>query len=467
MRHVLFFSAYFILSTSAVAEQPSDYAYGIPIKVEGQEAVYQVDIPFEVYEKMARQDLGDVRVFNGQNEVVPYMIRSVGQNVVKEKLPPSRPAIYFPLYGEANVKPAELNIQIDKNYDGTIIRIYNKDPKKSKEKDQLLGYIVDLGDVKTPLSSLIFDWKTPIDTKEGFAVQMLIETSEDLVQWQVWKERVPLVHLLFNNESLRQNTVPLNGLQSKYLRLSWPYNQKSIEFTSMRYQPVAKITVEQPRVWKSIVATAHPNIPHQYYFDLGAPIPIDRLQIELPNVNTIALTQMFSRHKPEGKWNLVTTNTLYRLQQGEQSFVNNEISIPLVENRYWFMQVTDKGGGLGAGLPTLKVGWVPHQVVFVKRGTPPFLLAYGNVQAKPSTFPIEMVIPPNTTIKPAQLEHVSTSGNSGEVTTKQIKLGGEPQRREPLIDTKKWALWGVLALGVVLLGGMAYRLVKQMGRKTK
>ena len=43
----------------------------------------------------------------------------------------------------------------------------------------------------------------------------------------------------------------------------------------------------------------------------------------------------------------------------------------------------------------------------------------------------------------------------------QQELGGESQLRET-VDWKRWSLWGALVLGVLVLGAMAWRLVRQL-----
>ena len=59
---------------------------------------------------------------------------------------------------------------------------------------------------------------------------------------------------------------------------------------------------------------------------------------------------------------------------------------------------------------------------------------------------------------------------NGETTSAKPKkeLGGEARLQEQ-VDWKRWSLWGVLGLGVLVLGAMAWRLVKQLeaseGRK--
>ena len=67
----------FFISAALVqaAEKPTDYAYGLKIEASGSEALYDVTLPPAVYQGVTRRDLGDVRVFNGADEVVPYAWR--------------------------------------------------------------------------------------------------------------------------------------------------------------------------------------------------------------------------------------------------------------------------------------------------------------------------------------------------------------------------------------------------------
>ena len=58
------------------AERPVDFAYGMAIEADAaQDALHEIEIPAAVYRAVTRADLGDVRVFNGQGEVVPHALR--------------------------------------------------------------------------------------------------------------------------------------------------------------------------------------------------------------------------------------------------------------------------------------------------------------------------------------------------------------------------------------------------------
>ena len=50
------------------AEQPRDFAYGVPIQIDGREALYEVDIPAAVYR-------GVTRIKPSARRRVPYLVR--------------------------------------------------------------------------------------------------------------------------------------------------------------------------------------------------------------------------------------------------------------------------------------------------------------------------------------------------------------------------------------------------------
>ena len=59
----------------AAAEQPHDFAYGIPLQTSGQDALQELELPRAVYEGVVHPDLADLRVFNGAGEVVAHAFR--------------------------------------------------------------------------------------------------------------------------------------------------------------------------------------------------------------------------------------------------------------------------------------------------------------------------------------------------------------------------------------------------------
>jgi hypothetical protein len=145
--------------------------------------------------------------------------------------------------------------------------------------------------------------------------------------------------------------------------------------------------------------------------------------------------------------------TAYRLRRDDAEVTSSEIALTNVGERYWLLRVDQKGGGVGAGVPILQIGWMPQKLVFAARGTGPFQSVYGSSAAKASVFPIDSLIPGYKT----EAELKVSAASLGEPAI----LAGAARLRAP-VDYKKWALWGSLILGVVMLGCMAYRLARQI-----
>ena len=79
-----------LLATSAAAQSPltpEDFAYRSVISLSGAGPFHQVALPLAVYEGVTSADLADLRVFNGQGEVLPYaLLRSENRKPFRAKL---------------------------------------------------------------------------------------------------------------------------------------------------------------------------------------------------------------------------------------------------------------------------------------------------------------------------------------------------------------------------------------------
>lgn len=435
------------------APKPQDFAYGIALHIDGQDALYQASLPLAVYRGTTRSDLGDLRVFNAQGEVVPHALRQLVSSSTSHPAHMSLP--FFPLQGAPQSDLDELSIQIQKNPAGTLVNIGSA--SKTSPQAQLIGYLLDASALKQSLQALELEWVT---SAENFVGKLQVESSDDLKSWQIIVQDAPLASLQFGGHSLLQKRIELPAARAKYLRLSWPATQAPLQLTSISAE-LAGTRVETPQTWLSVSAGVVADKPGEYQFDLAAHLPVQRIRFELPQMNTLIQAQIFSRPRADAPWQPISNELLYKLRSAGQDLKNPDLVVETNSDRYWLLRVAQKGGGLGQGKPVLHAGWRAHQLLFVTRGTPPFQLAYGSSAVKPAEFQMETLLPTGNDpsllkIKPASMDQ-------------PIALGGESRTRvaPPPLPWKKWILWGVLALSVLLLGGMAYRLVKQLENHDK
>jgi hypothetical protein len=174
------------------------------------------------------------------------------------------------------------------------------------------------------------------------------------------------------------------------------------------------------------------------------------VNIELPEENTVVEVALLSRAASTDPWRPVTRSGFYRLKS-EVELTNGALPVSVNTDRYWLARVDSSAGGMGDGAPKLRVGWLPHEVVFLARGAAPFTLGYGSAAA-PVVKTSLGAIPAGATILRASFSEPQT-------------LGGDSRLQVLITKTFPWksaVLWAVLAIGVALLGAMAWRLSREL-----
>ena len=394
-----------------------------------------------------------MRVFNADGESVPFAFEP--RPAPRAQKPQPIAARYFPLYGEQPSDLDGLRLKVEKSGAGTVVSV-KSEGGEPLAKRRLLAYLVDLSALKQPYEALELDWR---QDSASYATNLRVEASEDFKSWTTVVPQAPLVRVEHDGQRLEQRTVEFQPRTAKYLRLSWPAFARSDgagraeppELTRVMVR-TGDIALEPERTWKETLPEAGEK-PGEYLFDLGGQFPVERVRFALPQENTIARVELLSRADPRRDWQPVASSAIYRLTQQGHQVSSPDLVVPINASRYWLLRVDQKGGGLGSGLPRLSAGWVPQKLVFAARGREPFQIAYGSSKAQPGAYPIETVVPGWLSEARPKLAHA-------ELLPERL-LGGAAALH-PSFNYRIWGLWGALALGVVLLAWMAWRLSKQM-----
>ena len=78
------------------ALSPTDFAFGFRVESSGQGPIWELTLPEAVYHGITRADLGDLRVFNAADAVVPHALRLL--QAPKAAAPPPVELPIFPLH---------------------------------------------------------------------------------------------------------------------------------------------------------------------------------------------------------------------------------------------------------------------------------------------------------------------------------------------------------------------------------
>lgn len=429
---------------AVATDSPEDFAYALPVEDLSDNALYRVVITPAVYEGVAYADLRDLRVFNGNNEIVPHAFRPL---IAQSERPAPVTLPFFPLRGKQGTTASDLDISLETK-DGEIsLRATSRGA--TGESASVLGYLIDVSSREETFSELILDWTSQ---SNGYAGSVSVEASNDLKNWSSLVRDAPLLSLSWGGQMIERRTVSLPGRKHKYLRLTWPDGNETLDLISVSAQPVDKRTAMQ-RDFKQVDATGDPRRHGDYVADLGGPFPVDRLKIVLPQVNSVAPMRIYSRNSPEADWRLVISTVAYRLRQDGDVIENDALSISPRAHRYWLFRVDQQGGGIGEGTIRVRAGWVPREIIFAARGPKPFRLAFGNSRAQQNALPVTNLVPNWGTDKAPTIE-LSATGSA-----ETLAGPGAARKR---VDTKKAGLWLALFVGVGVLGLMAWRISRQM-----
>jgi hypothetical protein len=212
--------------------------------------------------------------------------------------------------------------------------------------------------------------------------------------------------------------------------------------------------VAAPLQWAEATAVAVADHEGDYEFDLAGLYPVERIELVLPELNTVVPAVVSARNGMQDPWHVMASEVVYRLRQGDTDVSSPAIVIAPTAARYWRVHVDPATGGLGAGMPKLRAGWLPQHVVFAARGSAPFMLAYGSTTVLPSALAVRTLVPGyDTANAPAIGVAVAQPAQA---------VAGNAARLTPAVDWKRWVLWLTLVLGVAVLGTMAWRLSREM-----
>jgi hypothetical protein len=429
------------LGWAADAElSPKDFAYGMPITVSAQAAAYRVAIPLEVYRKIVHDDLSDLRVFNASGEVVPYELQEPQPKPATR--PPELSLPLFALRGDARAALDGVRVTIQSL--GTAVNVQSG--ATAAESQTISGYVLDARELTLPVLALQLHWP---DGQPEFSGNIRVESSDDLGSWQLVKSDAPVVNLRTNDAQLVQSRLELPSTKAKFWRLTWVGKPPPFELTSV----TANVTPDRrdaERSSLSVVGTLVNDKRQEFSFDLAARLPVNQINIELPESNSVAKFQLLSRARPTDAWRPITHGEFYRVQNTGSERRNDAMMIPRNSDRYWLARLDQASSAMKDGTPKLEASWNAEDVVFLARGNSPFLLAYGNSSAVAANASLSPLLSGVTVLR-AQLDAPHSLGGSARLL---------PSARA--FPWKLAVLWAVLGLGVVLLAWMAYRLSREL-----
>lgn len=428
---------------------PEIFARVAPLKTPAKGSVYYVDLTEEVYQTVFYDDLRDLRVFNKQNQLVPFSFQlKSGEEVHQTEQFDLK---FFPVLGEKNTQYG-LESHIEWGQGGTSGNATVKFAGKNSAKLEKRGYLVDLRKIAFPIRSVELDW---VGAGENSFVNVSVESSDDLKGWASVVGPQSLAKFTFGGETLAQRNIDLPSIKANYLRITWDgnkvFNLKKIsgEFSKSSW-------ADTKRHFTKVLASASNQ---QEFFYEKSPVVADRINVSLPDPNTVVRVEITSRDHNQAMWRNQYEGLLYRVSRDEGELVSPPVRIPSNSDRYWRVRVVGKDATIGKNGPELEFGWISHRLFFLAHGEEPFKLAWGLKGANEADFGL------GSTVREITLQGNSVKPVVAELGEVRVQTSQTNFLDSPHINPIPWGqygLWAGLTLVLFVTGFMAYRLFKDM-----
>lgn len=411
-----------------LAAVPQDFAGGFALEVEPGQPLQRLELPYAVHRASARSDLGDMRVFDAQGREMPLQVRSA-QRPGGEELD-----FFLPMFRVRADAPAgpnlDLRLQVRTSEQGAVVEARIR----PEDETRTLDLVLDASQITMPLTALRVFLAADLDS----FVPVTVRASNDLA---VWTEvgRGVLASMQHVHGRILQDRINLRGQKWKYYLLSGP---DAGPVVSAVHGVSSRDDVAALRRWTTLDGRKIEDGLYEY--ELPPSLPVDVLDLADADNAVLSLTVLTQEHS--GAWRPDRSGSLFHLVVNGQALAGPALNVSPLPPRFRLRVQGNEAA--------LRAGWLVREAVFMAQGQAPYTLAMGN---------------PSVPAGPELLASMLGAANGQDMPMGRAALGpavvlGGPDRLEPVPSFKKMLLWGILGLGVAVLGAMAWHLARGLGR---
>ncbi|MBC5781605.1 DUF3999 family protein [Ramlibacter sp. USB13] len=457
MSRVRILAAAWLLCGAAMAADeptPSSFAWRGTLETPGQGLV-RVPVPADALARLQSPVAADVRVFDAAGQAVPFTLVAPRAPEAQAR----RQTATFtalPLHAApagGKLPPGAVQLRIEENGERRSLWVQMGQDAKAAEPagaQRLPAALFDTRGQQDPVTGLVVRARIP----DNVPVRLTFATSPDLEAWTP----APVsgrIYRFAGEGAPAQDTLELRAplaLRDRYLRVDWSGHEGvSVEALTGLLAP-AKPDPERPA---AVLGTPAADGASALEWQLPFATPLAGLAFTTSRGNTVLPLRVLGRNRPSEPWRVLAQAVVYRLGSNGQESTNTPVLLGRPSVRWLRVEATH--GARIEGIPLeVRALFDPVDVVFAAGGATPYLLAAGHPAAKPVALPASLLAATTSTpldaLPPARVGAVQ-GGPAGEGP-----LGWLPRHVEP----KTAGLWAVLLLGVLVLGGVAWGLLRQL-----
>lgn len=425
------------------------------IEAGGTSNLYEIELPYAVYQAASDAQLRDLAVFDGAGEPVPRILRSPAKTTSSSTIQ-TKPLTLFPVLAAEPQQQSAGKLMFQQSGEDTILTYEGFEPESGAltEERMLTAYVVDLTGFKHNLDQIQFEWSA---ATAPFIINVKVEGSSDLSSWSELGQG-SIAELKLDDASVTRSSVNLLRRKSRYLRVTWDDAPDgwTLSAASGRYRENTQVRTVSRTDSRQLNSLGRDESDGGYLFDLDGAPPVNGVQLSLPADNTVIRASIYARTDVQSRWRRLGGQLFYHLKRGKAQIENDELSLPATRARLWKVVIES---GRPEVTMALQLRWQPDRLRFIAQGAPPYELVAGRPEAKAESFPIEATLGDAGIFKISRVTGramPATLGARTQYRDSRSSVGTAP------VAWRKWALWTVLVIGVLAVAAMAVRLLRQL-----
>jgi hypothetical protein len=431
----------------------TDFQWHGTLDTAGSNGLVRVPLPADALARLQSRSATDLRVFDGQGQPAPFALAAspLPDPAARQSTAAFRA---LPLHAAAPGRAlprgaVQLKVDSSPAAQSVWVQLGGGQPADSASAPRLPAALFDTRALKEPITALVLKANLPPNAP----VQVRASSSPDLENWTpvYLQGRV----YRFEGEGAPANDrfelrEPLQ-LENRYLRLDWS-GQEGVAVESV----TGLIAAGPPQPERPATTLAAPNADGAAALEWELPFatPIAQLEIATARANTLLPLRIMGRNQVSEPWRFLGNAVVYRLGPAGQESVN--VPAALQHPSVHWLRVEATHGARLQGVPlTLRALFDPVVVVFVAGADTPYQLAAGRESTPAAALPLGMLAA-TTTSRIADLPVAKVR------EARSTPISARPAWLPRGLDTRTAGLWAVLLVAVLVLGGVAWSLLRQV-----
>jgi hypothetical protein len=429
-----------LLGPSTAFASSSDYAYQADLRA-AEQPLQRVDLPLEVILALTRADLGDLAVFNADGvQLVHGITRAPASAREMSRSLPFHEFSRFQRLDSKTVRTLEQNQQAGSL---TELEITRTVPLESQRRD----FLVELaaGEIAPAYQRIELQWtQQPADQ----ILELRVEAGNALDELHVIQPRKSLSNRESSDRSWRSiDNIPPGY---RYLRLT-PVND-SIHFELQEVVEHYREDSAAPVLLHRLDTYAVRDGEREFFsFTYPSRVPAEALRIIPAAPHSMITGQLYA------SWGKSDERRLIESEFRQHNITAKDVraSEPIRLRRRDYRRLSLTSDTALSAAPTIELLYPQYQLLFLGDGNRPYRLAWGNYQGEGPSSALESILQGG--LRQAQLDAVA-------VTLGAIEEAGGRARLAPAatLPWKKWLLWTLLLLAVIVTARMARKLYREM-----